>query len=193
MSEEVRQRCLEPWFTTKGEKGTGLGLATVYGTIQRHDGTINIESKVGQGSKFIIHLPAQTGPVMLEGVAAPPSSWRPLRVLLVDDNPEVLRVIAGYLSGDGHTVETAADGHEGLQRFMAGKFDLVVSDLAMPEMSGNQLAAIIQQIAPHTPVIRLSGFNGAPGEPGEASESAGPIMTKPVTLEQLRQAIAQVT
>jgi len=192
MSEEVRQHCMEPWFTTKGEKGTGLGLAVVYGIIRRHDGTIDIDSEVGRGSRFIIHLLAQTGPGRLEGVAAPSSSWRPLRVLLIDDDPEVRRVITEYLTGDGHTVETAANGREGLQRFMVGRFDLVISDLAMPEMSGNQMADIIRQIAPQTPIIHLSGFDDLSREVVEPAGSGRLYLRKPVTLEELRRAIAQV-
>jgi signal transduction histidine kinase len=188
MTEEVRLRCLEPWFTTKGDKGTGLGLAMVYGITQRHAGVIDIRSKVGEGTTFTVRLPVQ---VATEGVIEAPATEtrvRPLHVLVVDDEPQVREFLADYLGIDGHRVEAAADGREGLAKFLAGQFDLAVVDLAMPELSGGQLTAIFKQLTPDMLVISLSGF----GELLEGSSSADLTLSKPVTVEELRRAVAKV-
>ncbi len=192
MTEDVRQRCLEPFFTSKGERGTGMGLAMVYGIIQRHKGTIDIESEMGKGSNFIIRLPAQAKRKAERGrVKAAATQSRSLRILVVDDELPVLQVVTEYLRGDGHTVETATNGREALEKFIGGGFDLVVTDKAMPEMSGDQLAAAIKTIAPR-PVILLTGFGDMMHATGKHPIGVQSIITKPVTLTDLRQAVAKV-
>jgi CheY-like chemotaxis protein len=111
-----------------------------------------------------------------------------LHVLVVDDEPEAMQVIADYLTVDGHKVELAVDGREGLAKFLEGQFDLAVVDLAMPELSGSQLTVILKQLAPHVPVISLSGF----GDLLERPNGADLNLNKPVTCEELRQALVQV-
>jgi PAS domain S-box-containing protein len=150
MTEEVRQRCFEPFFTTKGEQGTGLGLAIVYGIVQRHGGSIDVQSEPGKGTTVVIRLPLpQTGDGELVTKRAAPT--RPLRVLLAEDEPQVRDIEAEYLRGDGHFVETAADGREAMNRFAQWGYDVVVVDRAMPEMNGDQLTAAIKQMSPRTP------------------------------------------
>lgn len=191
MTEEVRQRCFEPFFTTKGERGTGLGMAIVYGIVQRHGGSIGVESEVGKGTIIVIRLPALT----LESGAVLPGSTtplRPLRVLLVEDEPEVCDIEAEYLRGDGHFVETAADGCQGLKRFQTGRFDVVVADRAMPEMNGDQMTEAIKQISPDTPVVLVTGFADMPMDGVAGKRPPDLVMRKPITQTALRQAIARV-
>jgi len=192
MTEEVRQRCFEPFFTTKGERGTGLGMAIIYGIVQRHGGSISIESERGKGTTVLIRLPALTpesGFVLTENTAP----FRPLRVLLVEDEPEVCDIEAEYLRGDGHFVETAADGREGLRRFGAGHFDVVVADRAMPGMNGDQMTEAIKQISPGTPVILVTGFADMPMDGVGGKLLPDLVMRKPITQTALRQAIARVS
>jgi len=156
MTPEVQRRCFEPFFTTKGHGGTGLGLARVYGIIQRHRGTIEIDSAPGRGTTIRIRLPLRifgetVGERPLAGVQV-----RPLSVLLVEDDPVPLQVVERLLSGDGHTVSTATNGLEALEKFQVGWFDVVVTDHAMPEMSGAELAAMIKRLAPRKPVTLLA-------------------------------------
>jgi CheY-like chemotaxis protein len=111
-----------------------------------------------------------------------------LHVLVVDDDLQVREVIADYLTMDGHRVEVAVDGREGLEKFLGSQFDLAIVDLAMPELNGNQLTVIFKQLTPAIGVISLSGF----GDLVQRSGSADLILCKPVTLEELRQAVAKV-
>lgn len=201
MTEEVRQRCLEPFFTTKGERGTGLGLSMVYGTVERHEGTIDIESTVGKGTTFIIHLPIEHREEQgEEQILAADVVTGPRRVLVVEDEAPLRRILTEFLAFDGHDVETAVNGHEGLEKFVAreadespgGKFDLVVTDLAMPGMSGDQFAVTIKQISPHTPVILLTGFGEVMRASGELPHGVDLIVPKPVSLAALQHAVAKV-
>jgi len=148
MTEEVRQRCLEPFYSTKGERGTGLGLAIVYGIVQRHGGSLDIQSEVGKGTTFRLRLPIHTGQPAPVTQSEMKGSSKPLSVLVVEDDPALLEIEAEYLSSEGHTIETATDGCEGLKKFRKGRFDLVVVDRAMPNMNGDQMSAAINNFPP---------------------------------------------
>ena len=191
MTEEDRRRCLEPFFTTKGDRGTGLGLSVVYGIIQRHGGTIDIASEVGRGTTFAISLPVTTN-VSEEGAAADePGVCRPLRVLVADDQDIICELIAEYLRAEGHQVEGACDGADALVKFSASRHDLVVTDQSMPGMSGEQLARKINETAPGTPVILLTGFGDEMQARGALPEGICLIVGKPVTAADLRRAVLQ--
>ena len=190
MTSVTRERCLEPFFTTKGEQGTGLGLSIAYGIIQRHGGSLDLQSERGKGTTFIIRLPVHVDqpqrPTELQLATQP----HPLQVLVVEDDALIREIEAEYLACDGHAVETAASGTEGLKKFCSRKFDLVLSDRAMPEMNGDQLAGVIKTMSPDTPVILVTGF--ADGLDGNGRKPAGvdQILAKPFTHETLRSAVA---
>jgi signal transduction histidine kinase len=191
MTDEVRRRCLEPFFSTKGEKGTGLGLSMVFGIIKRHEGSVEIESTLGRGTTFRLRLPGLT-----TGLGAVESDIekmdRSLRVLVVDDEPVTRGVLKGYLTSDGHTVVTAVSAGEALDRMDGAEFDLMITDHAMPGMNGVQLAAAVREKRAGHPVILVTGF--AAGSMGDDEEAAGVdlIMRKPVSLRDLRQGLAGV-
>jgi CheY-like chemotaxis protein len=186
MTEEVRRRCLEPFFSTKGERGTGLGLSMVFGIVQRHSGTIDLRSAPGHGTAFAITLP------QMQETAAPAAAETTraagrLRVLVVDDEEPVRATLSAALEHDGHEVTTASHGVEGLRQFMAGTFDLVVTDRAMPGMSGEQMAAAIKQIKPRMPIILVTGFGDFLEK--ESFPEIDALASKPITIATLRQAI----
>jgi signal transduction histidine kinase/CheY-like chemotaxis protein len=192
MTESVRQRCLEPFFSTKGERGTGLGLSMVYGIVERHRGKLEIESAAGQGTTFIIRLPRAE--ISEAPAAAPPGarSKSSLNVLVVDDEPRILEVVSAYLRFDGHSVSTAASGREALEKFRRNQFDLVVLDRVMPEMSGDQTARFIKQLNQETPVIMLTGFGALIEVTGSQPAAVDVVVSKPVTLDALRQTIEKL-
>jgi PAS domain S-box-containing protein len=193
MTEEVRQRCLEPFFSTKGQHGTGLGLSMVHAIVEQHRGTLTVESEPGHGTAFIVRLPvhARAGAAR-SGEGAPPPP-RPLRVLVVEDEPMVRMGVVAQLSSQGHFVDSATNGREALDKFMSGRFDLIVTDRAMPEMGGDELAASIERLAPDTPVIMLTGFGDLMEARGEQPAGVDAVIGKPVTLDALADAIRQVS
>jgi ligand-binding sensor domain-containing protein/signal transduction histidine kinase/CheY-like chemotaxis protein len=192
MNEEVRWRCLEPFFSTKGERGTGLGLPMVYGTIQRHKGTIEIDTEPDQGTTIRLRLPIWVENATKE-ISAQETKTQTisLRVLIVDDEPQIRNVLAECLTGDGHKVETASHGREGLDKFLSGDFDLIMTDMAMPELSGDKMAKAIKQANPNVPIILLTGFGDIMKDADERPEGVDMILTKPVSVADLRRAIVK--
>jgi CheY-like chemotaxis protein len=191
MTEEQKQRCLEPFFTTKGERGTGLGLSVVYGILQRHEAHLEIVSQPGHGTTFNINFPANaapaiTGPKIMETAATP------LQILVVDDQELISELIAECLKGDGHTTMTAANGREALELFRKTPADLVLTDQSMPGMNGVQLSVAIKELAPQTPVILLTGFGEEMNAAGSAPGGVDLVVGKPVSGSDLRKAIHQV-
>jgi signal transduction histidine kinase len=192
MTESVRQRCLEPFFSTKGEHGTGLGLSMVYGIVERHHGELDIESALGKGTTFIIRLPlAEELPadaIASSGKKKTESSA--LNVLVVDDEARSREVLSAYLLTDNHSVVTASSGREALEKFRRRHFDLILMDRAMPKMSGEQTARFMKQINQKIPVILLTGFSG--GVEASNNDSIDLVLHKPITLDTLRQTIGKV-
>ena len=189
MTEAVRQRCLEPFFSTKGERGTGLGLSMVYGIIERHRGKIDVESTPGEGATFVIRLPIAHPATAKVTASFKTKSRSALKVLVVDDESRVREVITAYLRAEGHAVTTATSGREGIEQFRAQPFDMVVTDRAMPEMSGDQMASIIKRLRPDVPVVLLTGFGALIEVTGSQSKDVDVVLSKPVTLDALRKTI----
>ena len=193
MTEAEASRCLEPFFSTKGDKGTGLGLAVVYGIVQRHGGTIEIASEEGTGTTFSLLLPATDQTASASGAADESAVNRMLSVLVVDDQEIICELIAAHLSADGHQPVTVSDAAEALARFEAGSFDLVITDQSMPGISGEQLAKKIKERSPGTHIIMLTGFGDDLFPDGKVPEGIGRVLSKPVSSDDLRRAIFEVT
>jgi signal transduction histidine kinase len=193
MSEEVRARCLEPFFTTKMDQGTGLGLGSVYGTVRRHEGEIDIQSEPGRGTSFTISLPIEKNLKRPEAPKLATDANRPLRILVVEDEPLVREVLSVYLAEDKHQITVASDGREGLEKFKSGgAFDLVLTDRAMPEMNGDALAVEIKKLSPKQPIILLTGFGDLMSGAGEQPAGVDMVVSKPFTLTMLRNAIGKM-
>jgi two-component system cell cycle sensor histidine kinase/response regulator CckA len=159
MDEATLARVFEPFYTTKGESGTGLGLATVYGIVKQSGGRVTCESRPGAGSSFRVELP-----LVLEFAdhiiaRAPASGGGGESVLVVEDHEAVRRMMAVILEREGYTVETAATGDEALALVRAGReFDLVVTDMVIPGMNGRQVADAIRLLSPKTEIVFVSGY-----------------------------------
>ena len=186
MDEETRRRCLEPFFTTKGEKGTGLGLAMVFGIVKRHEGTVEIESAPSGGTTIRIQLPITESKA--QDVAAAEMLNRSLRVLVVDDEANSRDVVEKYLSADGHQVVTAGSAFDAISRFKAEPFDLIVTDYGMPQMSGMELAVVVRALSPQQKIIMLTGFNIGT-IPTLQRDNVSTIIPKPVGQTELRSAL----
>ena len=193
MSQEVLAHCLEPFVSTKHEHGTGLGLGIVYGTVRRHDGDIQIESAEGKGTTVTISLHVFVDASAPEKPESSAPGKGAMKILVVEDEPMVRELMNVYLREDGHTVETAVNGREGLEKFRAGNFDLIMTDRAMPEMNGDQLAAEIKKIDPAKPVVLVTGFGDLISASGRAPDGVDMVVGKPFTLNSIRDAIEKVT
>jgi len=191
MTEEVRNRCLEPFFSTKGEKGTGLGLSMVFGIIKRHEGSVAIESEVGKGTTFRITLPTHG---QKNGSTTDDTTRiaRSLRVLVVDDEPVTRDVLEKYLTADGHSVVTAIDAEEAIGCVQKGSFDLLITDHGMPGMNGLQLAAAVREMRQGQPVILVTGFGDGGFGPDETPDGIDLVVRKPVPRGELRRALVSV-
>jgi len=199
MDETTRQRCLEPFFTTKGEQGTGLGLAMVYGAAERHGADIEIDSSVGRGTSVRLILQAIEPGALVASHATPPSApMRTLRLLLIDDDPVLLHSLSETLGLDGHEVTVASGGEAGIVAFSAARetgrpFDAVLTDLGMPYVDGRKVASEVKVRSPATPVIMLTGWGGSFAATAETPPYVDRVLSKPPKSRELRAVLAQVT
>ncbi len=191
MAEDIRRRIFDPFFTTKGEKGTGLGLSVVYGIIARHGGEIEVQSQVGQGSAFMIRLPVAREIPEVPETAPSLQPHRNAKILIIDDDEEVREVLGDLLTGQGHAVAAYADGESGLTRVQEEPFDLVITDLAMPRLSGWQVASLVKLRNPSTPVALVTGFSDRIDPEEARAKGVDFVMAKPFKLEDITAVVAQ--
>lgn len=197
MSPEVAAKCMEPFFTTKDGKGIGLGLGVVSGIAQRHQAEIAIESTEGEGTTVTVQFhapppePSLSKPDPSETELIPPQTLTGLRILAVEDEPNIREVLAVYLTEDGHRVAMAADGAAALAMFVRGRFDLLLTDYSMPNMNGDHLAAAIRGIDPEIRIALLTGFGSSLPQRAPLRLEVDAIISKPFTFDSLRQGIAE--
>jgi signal transduction histidine kinase len=192
MPDEVRWRVLEPFFTTKGLRGTGLGLAVSWGIVKRHGGTIEIESTVGVGSVFMVRLPVGGEEPAAEAPAQVRRSAPAARVLVIDDEREIRSVLRDMLTSFGHTVIEAASGEEGLACCNDGGVDVILTDVSMPGMSGWDVAAACRRRFPRVPLGFVTGW-GDRLDPAETQRSGVRfVLSKPFAPVDLQSVVAGV-
>lgn len=198
MDAETRSRCLEPFFTTKGEHGTGLGLAMVYGIMQRHGVAVEIDSAPGKGTTIRLSFPVASETVVTPAISNEQRRLARLRVLLIDDDPLVLGALTDTLEAEGHIITAANGGTEGIDAFRAAsgtseRFDIVISDLGMPYIDGRQVASAIKAASPLTPIILLTGWGQRLMSESELPPHIDCVLSKPPTVQQLLAAFEQLT
>jgi signal transduction histidine kinase/CheY-like chemotaxis protein len=185
MTDRVRARIFEPMFTTKGKSGTGMGLAVCYGTVQEHEGEIDVETRLGYGTKFTITFPATPDVRAAPEADVLDRDRRSVRILVVDDEPMVRRVLDRLLSLRGHEVVQADSGEEALAITSTQSFDVIITDQGMPDMSGRQLAHKLRSRFSHVPIILLTGDT----EAGTTDRDISLVLSKPFKSDMLERTI----
>jgi len=197
MTEEVRARCLDPFFTTKGARGTGLGLAMVYGMAERHNAELEIDSELRAGT--VVRLVFPIAPANHAAVPVPSVPHRQvtdLRVLVIDDDELLRQSMRAILEREGHRVTVAPGGRTGIDLFTAAfqhgeRFDTVITDLGMPHVDGRAVAAAVKSVSADTPVILLTGWGQHLRDGDEIPSYVDYILNKPANLAELRSALAE--
>jgi PAS domain S-box-containing protein len=199
MDEATRGRCLELFFTTKGARGTGLGLAMVYGTVERHAGELHIDSRLGEGTTVRLIFPAapmasDPQPTMRPN-ARPPL---PLRILVIDDDPIILKSLRDGLERDGHIVSVADGGQRGIDAFLGARargqpFSVVITDLGMPHVDGRTVAAAVKSAHPEIKVVLLTGWGHRMVEENDRPANVDRVLGKPPKMTMLRAVLGELT
>jgi nitrogen-specific signal transduction histidine kinase/ActR/RegA family two-component response regulator len=192
MTEDVKSRMFEPFFTTKGMSGNGLGLSMVYGIVSRHKGTVEVETAPGGGTVVRMRLPATE----LEGGASPErprfEATARARILVVDDETEILAVLREALERAGHLVETASSGSDGIERFRNGRFDVVLSDLGMADVGGWDVARAVREKGPRRVVLGLvTGWGATISEEMVHAHAVNFVIAKPFDVDDLVSKVNQ--
>lgn len=204
MATEILNRIFDPFFSTKEGSGVGLGLAVAHGIVEQHRGEIAVRSVPGEGTTFAVRLPAASDamarpPAEASGGADPvgevvafrPSS-RAARILVIDDEPKLAELLRSFLELQGHRVWTVTEGAAAVALLADHAFDLLLTDLGMPEMSGWDVVREARRLRPNLPMIMVSGW-GAQIDPQQVAESGvAEVIEKPYTFETIHQVIESV-
>jgi CheY-like chemotaxis protein len=195
IGDDVRRQIFDPFFTTKREKSPGFGLSLVYAIVERHGGEITLESEAGKGTTFTIWLSSAKSTELAPQQASPelPTTARTstpgTQILVVDDSEDVREVLREILSQHGHTVVTFEDGESALAAVETQRFDLAMVDLALPGISGLEVATRLKGRWPDVTVVIMTGYSDRMGPEGTQRNGVDFVMTKPFTLDQLRLVI----
>jgi PAS domain S-box-containing protein len=184
ISKTIRERIFEPFFTTKGALGTGMGLAVSYGIMTRHNGRIEVDSDVGRGSTFTLVFPS-AGDVMIPVPAPPAALVSALTVLVIDDEDVVREVLADLLEEQGHRVTQVESGKAGIDALGSSSFDVVFTDLSMPEMDGWAVAREIRERHPNVRVVMVTGYGTSVAQHTEQLHLVDGVLGKPFEYDDI--------
>ena len=192
--EAIRGKIFDPFFTTKGPSGTGLGLSMTYGILTRHGARVAVESQECHGTTFRLRFTPSTAPERVESGSTaevtPPGVS--LRCLVVDDEDEVGAVLGDVLEMAGHRVVVLNDGGEAIERIRTEFFDLVFTDLAMPRVSGWQVAQAVKEHAPEVPVVLVSGFGVELSAEERRTHGVDLVLGKPLRMQDVLNVVGAV-
>ncbi|MBN2302283.1 MAG: response regulator [Lentisphaerae bacterium] len=195
MTSEVRKHCLNPLFSTKGTYGSGIGLTVADNIVKKHGGSIDVLSEPGQGTTVRLRFPLlliKTPAGQPTGDSSQQDLLHPLRILVIEDDSRSSSLLEKYLSANNHVAVTQAAGKDGIACFKSDHFDVVLTDRALPDMSGDSVAQSIKEINPDTPIIMLTGFGELMKDKGEIPDCIDILLSKPVTFDELHAAIREV-
>jgi two-component system, cell cycle sensor histidine kinase and response regulator CckA len=196
MSQEIRERIFEPYFTTKNAgEGTGLGLSVVYGIVKESGGTISVESEAGKGTTFSVFLPAAQKSESVQATGRQSRlPWGKERVLFVDDEPSIADLGRKGLERFGYDVTIRQSSPEALELFRNDpqRFDLVVTDMTMPQMTGDELAKKILSIRPDIPIVLCTGYSKRISDSKAKEIGIRAFVVKPLTQHELASVVRRV-
>jgi PAS domain S-box-containing protein len=192
MNETVRARIFDPFFSTKGPKGMGLGMSVVFGILGRHKGSIAVDSEPGRGTCFTIRLPiaqvhAEQGPPEIGS-----SEERVAKILVVDDEVEITELVTDILEVSGHTVRSSTRGSEALRILAAESFDMLLCDLGMREMSGWEVVKAVRARDEAIGVVLLTGWGATLSEERVTAHGIDAVLSKPFEMKKLLDTIARI-
>jgi CheY-like chemotaxis protein len=195
MDKNIAERIFDPYFTTKGrERGTGLGLSITYGIVKKYGGTINFYSEPNQGTIFNVYLPAIEKTTELETRDTSPIPKGTERILLVDDDASILMMQEKMLNNLGYRIAAFNRSEDALIAFKAAphNFDLLLTDMTMPGMTGDKLSVAIHNIRPDIPIIICTGFSEQIDQKKSSDLGIKGFLVKPILRRDLAQKIRQV-
>jgi CheY-like chemotaxis protein/anti-sigma regulatory factor (Ser/Thr protein kinase) len=199
MPPRVRHRIFDPFFTTKGAAGSGLGLSVAYTIVARHKGQIAVESEEGQGTTFTIRLPAAAEapaepaapPVIATPPATAPAERQRGRVVVVDDERDLAVMLARMLQGEGHEVHVCTRGAEALELIEQEQFDVLLTDVSMPDMDGWEVARRVKAVRPELPVAVVTGWGSQLEGIDLEARGVDFLLGKPFTVAAARELVAR--
>ena len=189
--ESIRDRIFDPFFTTKGPQATGLGMSVSYGIINRHGGTISVESLKDKGTTFTIRLPVSEVTGRRKKVKTATKEIKKAKILVIEDEEAVRVVLSDILVEGGHEVEEAHSGSQGLKMFKKKAFDMVFTDLGMPGMSGLQVAEGIKKINKKIPVALITGWEVKLKGSELKKSGVDLVLNKPFKLDQVLRLVQE--
>jgi PAS domain S-box-containing protein len=194
MTEEIRRHLFDPFFTTKGQAGTGLGMSVAYGIVSRHEGSIDVNTALGLGSRFTLEFPACDELPARPSVAVEPrvETCAPGRILVIDDEQPIAELLEDALSAMGHAVQIATSGREGVRLAGVSAYDLVLTDLGMPDISGWDVATRIRANSPGVPVVLVTGWGSTVSAEEVRDNGIAAVVHKPFEIEELLETTARV-
>jgi CheY-like chemotaxis protein len=190
MSDAVRQRIFEPFFSTKGEGGSGLGLSMAYSIVKRHGGDIAVESEPGRGTTFTLRFPVAPAPPPPLADVGNGARRRGARVLVVDDEPRVLSTLVDLLESVGHAPTSSTSAAEVLAFYAPGAYDVVLSNIGMAGMNGWEFVERLRRVDPGVPVVFITGWGLRDQEQARlAALNVSRCLFKPLRAQDLDAAI----
>ncbi len=194
--DEMKRKIFDPFFTTKGVKNSGLGLSVAYGIIQRHGGDIWAENHAEKGTTMRICLPVrhdlkEISSEEIKGEPVP-SIMSSAHILVIEDDEEIRQLLFDILKPNGYHLAVSSNGAEGLKLYETSRFDLVITDLGMPEMSGWEVTQAIKKIHPHKPVLLLTGWGIETDQQKLKDSQVDQIISKPIQVDCLLRIVAEM-
>ena len=189
MSEETKKRVFDPFFTTKGPKGVGLGMSVAYGIISRHNGQIIIDSELGVGTAVTVQLPVSEKVIKeIEGKFNLKQEEK-TKILLIEDHKVTLDILAENLINQGHSVHKADNGMAGIKMFKDGNYDIVITDVGLPDISGWAVSKKIKDMSPQVPIVFITGWGNQLSSSQLKEYGVDFILAKPFKIEEISSII----